>query len=503
MEMLRRPNSWRARLAEMFGPDRFYIEIQDHGIPEHEQINPDLVRLARRLDLPLVAANDVHYLDQDDAAIQELLICIQTNRTLDDPNRLKMSSDQLYFKSPDEMAALFGHLPGAIENTMAIGERCGFELDFGRLNLPEPEIPDGRTPMEHLTHLCNEGLRRRYDDVTEEMQSRLNYELHVIEETGFPEYMLIVQDFSDYARENSIPMGVRGSAAASIVLYTLGITDIDPLENRLVFERFLNLERREMPDIDLDFADNRRQEMIDYAARKYGYDRVAQIITFGTMGAKASVRDVGRASGWSPGDIDRIARMIPSSLNMSLDRAMEESQELKQLTGDDPQVATLVERAKRLEGIARHAGTHAAGIVISREPLIDNVPLQRAPRSAEQDASLPTTQFPMETVGEIGLLKMDFLGLSNLTILGEAVEIIAEQRGEVLDPLQFPDGDTATYEMLSAGETFGVFQLESAGMRRYIRQLRPSSIAELAAMVALYRPGPMEHIPRYWQSEAR
>ena len=488
-------------LAEMFGKDRFYIEIQDHGIPEHEQINPDLVRLARRMDLPLVAANDVHYLNQDDAAIQELLICIQTNRTLDDPNRLKMSSDQMYFKSPDEMDKLFGHLPGAIGNTVAIAERCGFDLDFGRLFLPNPDVPDGLSPQEHLTRLCNEGLRARYGEITEEIQRRLDYELHVIDVTGFPEYMLIVRDFAQYARANGIPMGVRGSAAASIVLYTLGITDIDPLENKLVFERFLNLERREMPDIDLDFADNRRQEMIDYAAAKYGQDRVAQIITFGTMGAKAAVRDVARASGWSHGDADRIARMIPSTLNMTLERALDESPDLKQHYADDPQVATLIERAKRLEGIARHAGTHAAGIVISRDPLIDHVPLQRAPRSSDDQTSLPTTQFPMETVGEIGLLKMDFLGLSNLTILGEAVEIIREQRGDDLDPLTLPDGDEATYEMLSQGETFGVFQLESAGMRRYIKELRPSSVAELAAMVALYRPGPMQHIPSYCRAK--
>ncbi|MEZ4523734.1 MAG: DNA polymerase III subunit alpha [Thermomicrobiales bacterium] len=457
--------------------------------------------IGTRLDLPLVAANDVHYLNQDDAAIQELLICIQTNRTLDDPNRMKMSSDQMYFKSPDEMHKLFGHLPGAMENTLAIAERCGFDLDFGRLNLPKPDIPGDLTPQEYLKQLCQEGLRTRYGDISDEIQRRLDYELHVIQETGFPEYMLIVRDFAQYARANNIPMGVRGSAAASIVLYTLGITDIDPIENRLVFERFLNLERREMPDIDLDFADNRRQEMIDYAAAKYGQDRVAQIITFGTMGAKAAIRDVARASGWSHGDADRIARMIPSVLNMTLDRALEESPDLNQLYSDDPQVATLVNRAKRLEGISRHAGTHAAGIVISRDPLIDHVPLQRAPRSSEGDGTLPTTQFPMETVGEIGLLKMDFLGLSNLTILGEAVDIIREQRGVDLDPLTLPDGDEPTYKMLSQGETFGVFQLESAGMRRYIKELRPGSVSELAAMVALYRPGPMQHIPSYCKAK--
>jgi len=485
------------KLLEIFGRDRFYIELQDHGIPEHDKVNPDLVRLARRMDIPLVAANDVHYLTAEDAELQELLICIQTNRTLDDPNRMKMSSNQLYFKSAEEMEQIFGHLPEAMRNTLVIAERCNLKLDFGRLHLPNPDIPDGLTPNEYLAQLCERGLRERYGEPTEEIRKRLEYELYVIKETGFPEYMLIVRDFARYARERGIPMGVRGSAAASIVLYTLGITDIDPIENRLVFERFLNLERREMPDIDLDFADNRRQEMIDYAAAKYGHDRVAQIITFGTMGAKAAVRDVARASGWSHSDADRIARMIPSVLNMTLDRALEESPELKKLYDEDAQVKTLIERAKRLEGISRHAGTHAAGIVISRDKLIDHVPLQRAPRSTDDELVLPTTQFPMETVSEIGLLKMDFLGLSNLTILGEAVEIIKEQRGIELNVLELPDGDAPTYEMLGKGETFGVFQLESAGMRRYIQELRPGSVSELAAMVALYRPGPMQHIPRY------
>ncbi|MFW6073962.1 MAG: DNA polymerase III subunit alpha [Chloroflexota bacterium] len=484
-------------LREVFGPENFYIELQDHGIPEHAKVNPDLVRIARKLELPLVAANDVHYLDKSDAEIQELLICIQTNRTLGDPNRMKMASDELYFKSPDQMAELFAEVPDALSNTVRIAERCAFDLEFGRLNLPDPELPEGKSPQQHLAELCQAGLRERYSEITGEIQQRLDYELDVIEQTGFPSYMLIVRDFTRYAKQRGIPFGVRGSAAASIVLYTLGITDIDPLENRLVFERFLNIERREMPDIDLDFADNRRHEMIEYAANKYGHDRVAQIITFGTMGAKAAVRDVARATGWSHGDADRIARLIPSTLNMTLDRALEESTDLRTQYDEDPQVQQLIERAKRLEGIARHAGTHAAGIVISNDELVRHLPLQRAPRSNDEDVFLPTTQFPMETVSEIGLLKMDFLGLSNLTILGEAVEIIKRTTGDEIDPLKIPDGNEATYRMLGKGETFGVFQLESAGMRRYIQNLRPESVAELAAMVALYRPGPMQHIPRY------
>lgn len=488
------------QLREIFGPDRFYVEVQDHGIPEQKQVLPQLVDYARRHDIPIVAANDVHYLNQDDAAIQELLVCIQTNRTLSDPNRMKMSTDQLYFKSGEEMEALFGDIPGALSNTVKVAERCAFDLDFGRLHLPEPDIPEGMSAQEHLTQLCWEGLPGRYPDPSEEIRKRLEYELYVIDQTGFPSYLLIVRDFAMFARERGIPFGVRGSAAASIVLYTLGITDIDPIENRLVFERFLNLERREMPDIDMDFADNRRAEVIEYVAQKYGRDRVAQIVTFGTMGAKASLRDTGRAMGWAHSDVDRVARLIPQALNMSLARALAESAEMRTLYGDDPQVHELVDRAQRLEGIARHAGTHAAGIVISRDPLVEHLPLQRPARGGDED-SLPTTQFPMETVAEIGLLKMDFLGLSNLTILGEAVDIVRQTRGKEIDPKHFPDGDEKTYAMLAAGETFGVFQLESAGMRRYIQELRPNSISELSAMVALYRPGPMQHIPRFCRAK--
>ena len=488
------------RLREIFGPDNFFIELQDHGIPEQKKILPKLVDYARTNDIPIIAANDVHYLNADDATVQELLVCIQTNRTLNDPNRMKMSTDQLYFKSGDEMKALFGDVPGAIENTVRIAERCAFDLDFGRLHLPEPDIPDGLSAQEYLAQLCWQGIPERYGDTTDEIRQRLEYELHVIEQTGFPSYLLIVRDFAMFARERGIPFGVRGSAAASIVLYTLGITDIDPLENRLVFERFLNLERREMPDIDMDFADNRRAEVIDYVAKKYGHDRVAQIVTFGTMGAKASLRDTGRAMGWAHPEVDRVARLIPQALNMTLERALAESGELRKLYSDDPQVHELIDRAQRLEGIARHSGTHAAGIVISRDPLVDHLPLQRPARGSDEN-SLPTTQFTMETVAEIGLLKMDFLGLANLTILGEAVDIVRQTRGEDLDPKKFPDGDKKAYAMLAAGETFGVFQLESAGMRRYIQELRPESIAELSAMVALYRPGPMQHIPRFCRAK--
>lgn len=486
-------------LRDMFGPEHFYMEVQDHGMIEQQRTNVQMVELARRHSIPLVASNDVHYVRQEDAPVQDLLVCIQTNTTLDDPKRMKMETDQLYFKSPEEMQALFGDLPEALDNTVRIAERCDFKIDFGRLHLPLPDVPEGMSDQEHLSFLCWKGLRERYAEITDEISKRLEYELYVIEQTGFASYMLIVRDFAIFARTRNIPFGVRGSAAASIVLYTLEITDIDPIANRLVFERFLNLERREMPDIDMDFADNRRAEVIDYVARKYGHDRVAQIITFGTMGAKASIRDVGRAMSWTHSDVDRIARLIPPTLHMTLDRALTESSELRGVYESDDRAKNLIDMARKLEGIARHAGTHAAGVVISADPLIEHVPVQRPARGDEN--SLPTTQFTMENVAEIGLLKMDFLGLANLTILGEAVEIIKQTRGESLDPKCFPDGDDLTYAMLAAGETFGVFQLESAGMRRAIQELKPTSMLELAALVALYRPGPMQHIPTFCRAK--
>jgi DNA polymerase-3 subunit alpha len=490
---------WARALRDIFGPERFYVELQDHGLREQQQVNARSIALARELGLPLVATNDVHYLDQADADVQDLLVCIQTNSTVHDTKRMRMPSDQLYFKSAEEMWRLFDDVPEALQNTVRIAERCRVELEFGRLHLPDPGAPEGMSADDYLAQLCWQGIRQRYPELTEEVRRRLEYELDVIRQTGFASYMLIVRDFADFARERRIPFGVRGSAAASIVLYALGITDIDPLANRLVFERFLNPERREMPDIDMDFADNRRAEVIEYVAHKYGPDRVAQIITFGTMGAKAAIRDVGRAMGWAYADVDRIARLIPASLNMTLDRALAENPELRSLYESDPKSRELIDNARRLEGIARHAGTHAAGVVIAATPLVEYLPLQRPARAEE--GALPTTQFPMETVAEIGLLKMDFLGLANLTILGEAVEIVKALRGVELDPKRFPDGDEKTYQMLGQGETFGVFQLESAGMRRYIRELQPTSVAELAAMVALYRPGPMQHIPRYCRAK--
>jgi DNA polymerase III subunit alpha len=485
---------------QLFGDD-YYIELQAHGITEHEPLDRGLLRLAEGTGIPVVATNDLHYVRPEDAPFQDVLLCIGTNSTVQQEDRMKMSGEPAcyYLKSEDEMRVLFPDHPEAIDNTSRIAEMCDLSLEFGVVRLPRASVPPGETADEHLARLCAEGLTRRYPDPSGEPRARLDYELDVVRQTGFADYILVVHDFAREARERGILMAVRGSAAASIILYALGVTDIDPLEYRLVFERFLNVERREMPDVDIDFAEDRRDEMIRYAAEKYGQDRVAQIITFGTLGAKASIRDVGRALGMSYADVDRVARLVPtmpaSFGTMTIEKAFEEGHEFKELYEADEQIAKLIDTARELEGVARHASTHAAGVVIAPEPLVDFLPLQR-PSSGDPN-SLPTTQFGMWDVAELGLLKMDFLGLTNLTILGTAVQVIEQVHGTRLDVSHLPDGDATTYDMLARGETFGVFQLESGGMTRYVQELRPSSIKDLAAMVALYRPGPMQHIPTY------
>jgi DNA polymerase-3 subunit alpha len=485
---------------QLFGAD-YYIELQEHGITEHEPLSKGLLRLAEETGIPVVATNDLHYVKPEDAPFQDVLLCIGTNSTVQQEDRMKMSGDLAcyYLKSEDEMRALFPDHPDATDNSWRIAQMCDLDLEFGMVRLPRAGVPPGETADEHLARLCAEGLARRYPNPSEEPRPRLDYELDVVRQTGFADYILVVHDFAREARERGILMAVRGSAAASIILYTLGVTDIDPLEHRLVFERFLNVERREMPDVDIDFAEDRRDEIIRYAAGKYGEDRVAQIITFGTLGAKASIRDVGRALGMSYADVDRVARLVPimpaSFGTMTIEKAFEEGPDFKQLYEADPQIAKLIDTAQELEGVARHASTHAAGVVIAPEPLVNFLPLQR-PSSGDPNA-LPTTQFGMWDVAELGLLKMDFLGLTNLTILGTAVDVIKQARGVDLDVAHLPDGDAKTYEMLERGETFGVFQLESGGMTRYVQELRPTSIKDLAAMVALYRPGPMQHIPTY------
>ena len=486
---------------EVFG-DRYYIELQNHHDPKFTPVIPKLVDLARELDLPLVATHDSHYTAPEDAISHEVLLCIGTNATMDQADRFKLDGHDFYLAAESEMAERFPELPEALRNTVAITERCDVELAFNRLQLPDPDLPPGTTAQQHLADLSAAGLQQRYGAPTAEHIARLQYELSVVEQTGFAEYFLIVRDFAQFARRQRIAMGVRGSAAASIILYCLEITDIDPLAHDLIFERFLNVERHEMPDIDMDFADDRRDEVIRYVADKYGHDRVAQIITFGTLGAKAAIRDTGRALGMTYGAADRIARLIPTQPNTTLDSALTGSQELRAAYEAEPDTKKLVDQARKLEGVARHAGTHAAAVVIAREPLIENVPLQRPARAEDDDESaIPMTQWAMNQCAAIGLLKMDFLGLTNLTILEAAVAIVEDETGERPDYVKLPDGDPATFAMLSTGDTFGVFQLESAGMRRYVQDLKPTQLSDLAAMVALYRPGPMDHIPRFIRSK--
>ena len=473
----------------------YYLEVQDHGDEKFTRLNAVIGEVGRELGIPVVATNDSHYTHPGEADAHDVLLCIGTNATVDQRERYRFEGQGYYVKSEEEMLALFDGRPEWVTNTQRVVDACNLELKFDRQLLPEPPLPPGRTSDDYLAEICNAALRRRFENVTPELQQRLDYELEVLRQTGFTDYMYVVREISDYAHERGIRMGVRGSAAASLVLYVLGVTDIDPVANRLVFERFLNLERREMPDVDFDFEDERRDELIRFAYDRYGRDRVAQIITFGTLGARAAIRDVGRALGLTYAETDRVARLVPNALHITLDDAFEQSSELRDAVEADTRVRRLYETAKALEGVARHASTHAAGVVISRDPLVEHVPLQRPSRGDE--TSIPTTQFAMEQVARIGLLKMDFLGLSNLTILGRALELIRETAGDTLDLVAIPDGDERTMAMLGKGETFGVFQLESGGMRRHIQDLKPTNIADLCAMVALYRPGPMEHIPRY------
>jgi DNA polymerase-3 subunit alpha len=477
---------------ETFGD--FYLEVQRHPMPELERVNQVLIPMSRELNIPLVATNDAHYLNKDDAPYHDLLLCIGTNATVKETGRMKMAGDFFYFKTPEEMAELYKDIPDALTNTERIAEMCNLKLEFGRLHLPEIGIPAGKTPDEYLTDLCYQGLAEKYPNATPEVKERLAYEIDVIKKTEFANYFLVVWDIIRFAREQNILFGVRGSAASSIVLHCLNITDVDPMEHKLVFERFLNIERKEMPDIDMDFEDDRRGEMVDYVSRKYGADHVAQIITFGTLGARAALRDVGRALGMSYGDVDRVARLIPFGVNMTLEQALKENPELKAIYDADPIIKNLINSARRVEGISRHASTHAAGVVIAAETLTESVPLQQATRGEEKGTM---TQFPMEDIAHIGLLKMDFLGLANLTIMRRAREIIKENRGVDIDRRDLPLDDKKTYELLSSGETTGVFQLDGSGMRRLFKDLKPTVFSDISAMIALYRPGPMEQIPLF------
>ena len=477
----------------------YYLEIQRHPMPELTQVNEGLLSLSKKLDIPVVATSDVHYVNKEDAPTHELLLCIQTNTSIYDEKRMKMAGDFFYLKSPEEMADAFKDIPQALENTMKIAELCQLELEFGKLHLPKVEIPGGKTADEYLTELCWQGFKQRFPSPSPKLEQRLAYELEVIQKTRFADYFLVVWDLISFARKQNILFGVRGSAAASLVLYCLNITDIDPIAHNLVFERFLNIERRELPDIDLDFQDDRRDEVIAYVNQKYGTDHVAQIITFGTLGAKAAIRDVGRALGMPYSQADRVARLIPSRPNIKLESALAESRELQLISDEDAAIKNLIDTAIKLEGVSRHASTHAAGVVISREPLAQHLPLQRASKDSEQEAAM--TQFSMENVARLGLLKLDLLGLANLTLLAKAKEILIKSRNITLDLHHLPLNDPPTFKLLASGETSGIFQLEGEGMRRNIRELKPTTFTDIAAMVALYRPGPMEHIPRFIKSK--
>jgi len=473
----------------------YYIEIQRHPLPEIEKINDGLLKLARKLDIPIVATNDVHYINREDAYIHDILLCIGTNTNVNDERRLKMDGDFFYLKSQQEMQEQYADIPDAIENTRVIDSLCNLEIEFGKPHLPQVELPAGKTSHSYLSVLCWRGLKERLPDADTATEKRLEYELDVIEKTQFADYFLVVHDLVSFVRKNGIFFGVRGSAAASLALFCLGITDINPLTYNLVFERFLNIERREMPDIDLDFQDDRRDEVIVYVNQKYGTDHVAQIITFGTLGARAAIRDVGRALGMSYGSVDQVARLIPVRPNIRLEDAMMEVKELTDMYNADEVIRRLIDTAKKLEGISRHSSTHAAGVVISREPLTQYLPMQRASKDSGQHSAM--TQFSMDNVARLGLLKLDFLGLANLTLLAKARDVIREQHGIELDLLKIPINDARTFELFSSGETMGIFQLESPGMRRYIKELQPTKFTDIAAMVALYRPGPMDHIPTF------
>ena len=479
------------RYLDIFGRGNFFVEMQDHGIPEQKQVLPRLVRLARSMDIPLVVTNDCHYLEREDAQAQEILMCIQTGKTLTDENRMRMSTDQLYVKSEDEMRAAFPNFADAIERTEEIAQRCQVEFDFSKTYLPAFPLPEGETNVGYLRRLAEEGLARRYAPNRTDAKERMEYELGVIISMGYTDYFLIVWDFIHYAKTHGVGVGPgRGSGAGSIVAYALGITEIDPLKYALVFERFLNPERISMPDIDCDFDYERRGQVIDYVRSRYGEDHVAQIITFGTMAARAVIRDVGRVMGLSYPQTDAIAKMIPFELNVTLERALSVSAELRNAYENDDAVRRLIDMARKLEGMPRNASTHAAGVLITADPVVEYCPLQT-------NDDVITTQFPMTTVEALGLLKMDFLGLRTLNVIMDTIEMVRAGGGEVCDSDDIPMDDDGVYKMISDGETDGVFQLESTGMRNFLMQMKPGSFEDVVAAISLYRPGPMESIPRY------
>lgn len=480
------------KYRDIFGPDNFFLELQDHGIPAQRTVNQGLMRMSQELQIPLVATNDCHYIYKEDVESHDILLCIQTGKKVTDENRMRYEGGQFYVKSEEEMRALFPYAQEALDNTHKIAERCNVEIEFGVTKLPQYDVPDGYTSWEYLQKLCGEGFHKRYPNDDGTLRERLRYELDVIHSMGYVDYFLIVWDFIHFAKSNGIMVGPgRGSAAGSIVAYSLEITDIDPIRYQLIFERFLNPERVSMPDIDVDFCFERRQEVIDYVVRKYGKDRVVQIVTFGTLAAKGVVRDVGRALDMPYAQCDAIAKMIPGDLGMTLDKALKASPDLREAYESDDSVKYLIDMSKRLEGLPRHTSMHAAGVVISRAAVDEYVPLSRA-----SDGSI-TTQFTMTTLEELGLLKMDFLGLRTLTVIQNAVRLVEKTTGKPLDIDKIDYNDKKVLDSIGTGKNDGVFQLESSGMKGFMKELKPENLEDLIAGISLYRPGPMDFIPRY------
>ena len=498
----------------LFGED-YYLELQDHGLEEQRKVNKLNIALAKELGIPLVCTNDVHYLKKEDARAHDILLCIQTGKTVEEENRMRYPSDEFYLKSYEEMEDLFSHVPEALENTVKIAEMCSFDYEFHVSKLPKFPLPEGADPYTYLTERTYEGMVEKYDAFSayrgkplhvEELRglvekeqkqiiTRIDYELKIMNDMGYVDYFLIVWDFIKFANDHGIATGAgRGSAAGSCVSYCLNITKIDPIKYQLLFERFLNPERISMPDIDSDFCYERRGEVIDYVVGKYGADNVAQIITFGTMAARACIRDVGRAMNYPYGEVDQIAKMIPTVLGITLEGAIEMNPELKRAYESDGRVMELLDIAKKLEGLSRHASTHAAGVVISEKPLVNYVPLQKNEESI-------VTQFTMNTLEELGLLKMDFLGLRTLTVMRHTVDMVKDNRGVDIDIDNLPLQDPEVYKMIGEGKTVGVFQLESAGMTSFMKELKPDSLEDIIAGISLYRPGPMAEIPRYIENK--
>ena len=479
------------RYEGIFGKGNFFLELQDHGIPEQKYVNPQLIRMSQELGIDLVCTNDVHYTYAQDADAHDILLCIQTGKKVTDENRMRYDGGQYYLKSPEEMAELFPYVPQALENTCKIAERCNVEIEFGVTKVPHFEVPQGFDSWTYLNHLCNEGMKRRYPDADEEKKKRLEYELSVIHKMGYVDYFLIVWDYINYAKTHGIAVGPgRGSAAGSIVSYCLGITDIDPIKYSLIFERFLNPERVSMPDIDVDFCYERRQEVIDYVVEKYGKDCVVQIVTFGTMAARAVIKDVGRVLDLPYAMVDNIAKMVPREIGITIDKAIQENPDLRNAYENDAQVHDLIDKSKRLEGLPRHASMHAAGVLISQKAVDEYVPVATGADGAV------VAQFVMTTLEELGLLKMDFLGLRTLTVIQDAEKLARKKNPEFsIDNINYEHKNV--YDMISTGKCEGIFQLESAGMKNFMKELKPQSIEDLIAGISLYRPGPMDFIPQY------